>query len=79
MLKAPSEFPHPGSTAFDRNTGVQVRIIRTNPPGADGVASVTVAGDSKRHGTASGIRTVALKSLCESWPPKRAYTRRAAA
>lgn len=74
MLKAPSEFPHPGSTAFDRSTGVQVRIIRTNPGG-----SVTVAGDSTRHGTASGVRTVALKSLCESWPPKRAYNRRAAA
>lgn len=74
MLKAPSQFPHPGSTGFDRSTGVQVRIIRTNPGG-----SVTVSGDSKRHGAASGIRTVSLKTLCESWPPKRAYNRRAAA
>ncbi|MFN3473533.1 MAG: hypothetical protein ACK4ZW_05755 [Blastomonas sp.] len=74
MLKAPSQFPHPGSTAFERATGVQVRIIRTNEGG-----SVTVSGDSKRHGTASGIRTVALKSLCERWPPRRAYNRRAAA
>lgn len=74
MLKAPSQFPHPGSVAFERGTGVQVRIIRTNEGG-----SVTISGDSKRHGTASGIRTVALKTLCESWPPKRAYNRRAAA
>lgn len=79
MLKAPSQFPHPGSTAFDRSTGVEVRIIRTNPAGADGKASVTVSGNSPRHGGASGIRTVALNSLCESWPPKRAYNRRAAA
>lgn len=74
MLKAPSEFPHPGSTAFERSTGAQVRIIRTNPGGI-----VTVTGNSPRHGSASGVRSIPLAKLCESWPPKRTYKRRAAA
>lgn len=74
MLKAPSEFPHPGSTAFDRSTGNQVRIIRANDD-----EIVTVAGNSRQHGAASGIRDVPLNTLCASWPPKRSYTRKAAA
>lgn len=74
MLKAPSQFPHPGSTAFERATGVQVRIISANRDG-----TVTIAGDSRRHGAASGVRHVLPSTLCESWPPKRAYNRRAAA
>ncbi len=74
MLKAPAQYPHPGSTAFERATGVQVRIIRANPCG-----SVTISGDSKRHGAASGIRNVAPSTLCESWPPKRVYRRKAGA
>lgn len=74
MLKAPAQFPHPGSFGFERKTGNQVRIISANDDG-----TVTVAGDSPRHGAASGTRRLDPKTLCESWPPKRAYTRRAAA
>lgn len=74
MLKAPAQFPHPGSFGFERKTGNPVRIISANDDG-----TVTVAGDSPRHGAASGTRRLDPKTLCESWPPKRAYNRRAAA
>lgn len=74
MLKAPAQFPHPGSFGFERKTGNQVRIISANDDG-----TVTVAGDSPRHGAASGTRRLDPKTLCESWPPRRAYNPRAAA
>lgn len=74
MLKAPAQFPHPGSTGFVRSTGVQVRIMRANDDG-----TITVSGNSRQHGAASGIRHVDPATICESWPPKRAYNRRAAA
>ena len=74
MLKAPAQFPHPGSFGYERKTGNQVRIISANDDG-----TVTVTGDSPRHGQASGTRRLQPATLCESWPPKRRYNRRAAA
>ncbi|MDP3550634.1 MAG: hypothetical protein Q8R81_09575 [Novosphingobium sp.] len=38
MLKQPSEFPHPGSTAYVAPHGEQVRIIQTNADGSHLVA-----------------------------------------
>lgn len=74
MLKAPAQFPHPGSFGFERKTGHQVRIISANDDG-----TLTVTGDSPRHGQASATRRLQPATLCETWPPRRARTRRAAA
>ena len=73
MLNTPSQYPHPGSTAYLRPTGQAVRIIQHN---ADGTRLVSLAG---KQGAAANFTTTAAE-LAETQmeaigPAKRRHTK----
>ena len=61
MLKAPAAFPHPGSTAFVRPTGEEVRILQT----IGAYALIATAFGSRRYDQSRNRRLI-LADLAES-------------
>lgn len=62
MLRTPSEFPHPGSTAYLSPHGEEVRVIQRNADGTVLIALQRLAPDR----SASDTRTVARADLHEA-------------
>lgn len=60
MLSVPAPFPHPGSPAFIKGSGQEVRIIQFR---ADGTLTVAVA---EQYKSASSTRTLSRAELCET-------------
>ncbi len=63
MLAAPAPFPHPGSTAWLKPDGRQLRIIQHTCDGR--LLCQRVETDRTRATSASGTTTVALADVAE--------------
>ena len=68
MIPIATPFPHVGSTAFDRETGDQLTIIRRNPDGSAFCRRENRPRASfTRGGPASGNATFAAANLVETF------------